>query len=262
MKLLDAANVETKAPGGWERGWDGDSRVCGNVSIYLAECDPAVTADVLGDRDDEGVVDDCGYVVRPFGIVAQFYRNTRSAQDDDQDWLAKQFLAAAEIPVSRGLLIRQGSGDTWIGNPDVEQVAAPALTDTTATGAAIAEARRRFFRKTIGIDPILHVNPDNALALKRAGVLELDPVTGNDRTAWGDQVVISSGYYDVPGLTANPVAFYTGPVEISLSTPRAEDVVVAVQQNKIMYQATMIAAIDTPPCAMVRVGAAPAPVGP
>jgi hypothetical protein len=39
-------------------------------------------------------------------------------------------------------------------------------------------------------------------------------------------------------------------------------VVRAIRQNLSMNQVTMVAAIDTLPCAMVRIGAAPAPVAP
>jgi hypothetical protein len=127
--------------------------------------------------------------------------------------------------------------------------------------AAVSDARRIFFQRTLGLKPILHVNPGNAILLKKAGVVELDPANGEDRTAWGDPVVISDGYYDIPDLSAVPVAFWTGPLEITLSEIKNEDVIRAVRRNQQVLQASLLAAIDTPPCAMVRIGAAPAPTG-
>jgi hypothetical protein len=264
VKMLDAAEVQTKASGGWERGWDGDTRPCGGMHVYLSDCDPAVNSDVIGVEGTNP--DHCAYRVVPFGIVADMTRSTRMAQEDDAQWLARALNEAAEIPVSRGLLVRQGMGsalgDTWLGNVLVEEVAAPDLTDANATAATISEGRRIFFQKTLGLQPILHVNPTNAVALRKAGVVELDPQNGEDRTVWGDTVVISEGYYDIPDLTAVPVAFWTGPIKVTKSEVATEDVVRAIRQNLSMNQVTMVAAIDTLPCAMVRIGAAPAPVAP
>ena len=265
MKLLDAAEVLPRGSGdGWARGWEGDSRVCSGIHVYLSECDPAVTSDVIG--TDEYIEDDCGYRVIPFGIVAELDRKTISARQDDEEWLRKALQESAEIPVARGLLVQQGwgsaLGDTWIGNPNTEQVTAPTMTDEDAVGAAVSEARAIFFRKTIGIRPILHVNPDNAIDLKRADVL-LDPNDNGDiQTVWGDPVVISEGYYDIPGLTATPPAFWTGPIQITISDVQKEEILRTSRMNRERYQVTMLAAIDTAPCAIVRIGPAPAPVGP
>lgn len=262
MKLLDAAEVKT-GTGDWTRGWDSEERGCGNVVVYLQHCDVAEATDVVGDSTDLDHTDtDCGYRVIPFGIVAALVRNVRASQDDDADWLKTALREAAEIPVARGLLIQQADGDTWIGNPDVQEIPAPALTDKAAVQKAVTDARSAFFAKTFNLAPILHVNPGAALALKDAGVIQLDPTSGDDRTVWGDPVVISEGYTDIPDLTAVPVAFWTGPIEITLSAVNDEDIVRSTRQNKVMHQATMVAAIDTAPCAMVRIGAAPAPVAP
>lgn len=257
MKLLDAAEVKT-GTGDWTRGWDSEERGCGNVVVYLQNCE-AEFADVVGDSADLDHTDtDCGYRVIPFGIVATLVRAVRASQSDDADWLKKALREAAEIPVARGLLIQQAEGDTWIGNAAVDQVPAPALTDLPAVRKAVSDARAAFFGKTFGLVPILHVTPNSAIALRDAGVIALDPTSGDYETVWDDPVVISEGYYDIPGLTAVPIAFWTGPIQITLSEVADEDIVRAVRQNKEMFQATMIAAIDTAPCAMVRIGAAPA----
>jgi hypothetical protein len=273
VKLLDAATV-TPGTGDWERGWDGDPRECSGISVYLSECDPEATSDVIGDQDGDDPTDACAYRVVPFGIVAELRRSTRSAQEDDVEWLSAQLRASAEIPVSRGLLVRQGMGiarrddasvvgsDTWIGNPDVHQIPAPAPDDSNAVASAVAEGRAWFFGHTIGISPILHVSPAYAITLKKAGVVELDPANGEDRTVWGDPVVISEGYSDIGGLSPVPMAFWTGPIEITLGEVDAEEIIRQVRTNRSLIQATMRAAIDTPPCAMVRIGAAPAPVTP
>lgn len=263
MKLLDAAEVKEDASGDWAHGWDGDSRVCSGVHVYLSECDPDVTADVIG--TDDYIEDDCGYRVIPFGIIAELDRKTVMARPDDADWLRSALRNAAEIPVSRGLLVRQGMGtalgDTWLGNPNVTQVAAPDIADANAVAGSVSEGRRIFFQNTFGITPILHVNPDNVIALRKAGVVDLDPLNGENRTAWGDPVVISDGYYDIPDLTAVPMAFWTGPITIKLSDVNQEEVIHSTRRNRERYQVTMLAAIDTPPCAMVRIGPAPAPTG-
>ena len=275
MKLLDAAEVKT-GTGNWTRGWDGDSRACSGLSVYLSECDPDATSDVIGEEDAEETDEECGYRVIPFGIVAQFRRSTRNARDDDAAWLARSLREGAEVPVARGLLVRQGMGlsqtaaagggviatDVWLGSPNVESIPAPALTDNVAVADAIADGRALFFQRTLGIQPILHVNPGMAIRLKNAGVVELDPDNGEDRTAWGDPVVISEGYSDIPGMTASPIAFWTGPIEITLSDVNQEEIIRATRQNKLVHQVTMLAAIDTPPCAIVLIGDAPTPVAP
>lgn len=269
MKLLDAAEVLPRDDGGWERGWEGDSRVCSGIHVYLSECDPGVTADVIG--TDEFNDSDCGYRVIPFGIIAEFDRRTVMSRPDDEDWLRTALRDSSEIPVSRGLLVRQTQGiqrngdsifsDVWIGSDDAEEVPAPDLGDPDTVAASISEGRRIFFAKTFGIQPILHVNPANAIALKRSGVLELDPVNGDDRTAWGDAVVISEGYYDIPDLSAVPVAFWTGPVRVTLSDVNKEEVIHASRQNRKRLQVSRLAAVDIPPCSIVRIGPAPAPAG-
>jgi hypothetical protein len=265
MKLLDAAEVVTEDPDNWRLGWDGDARGCGNVAVYLSECEPDEVADIVGDSSDLMGGMSCGYRVIPFGFIATLARNSRTMQEDDAQWLATALRDGSEIPVARGLLIRQGRGaalgDTWIGNPDVQEIPAPALTDQAAVRAAVTDARAEFFRRTFAIEPVLHVNPTNALDLRSAGVIQIDPVTGDDRTVWGDPVVISQGYYDIPGLSAVPPAFFTGPIKIRLSTVNTEDVLVSAQRNQSLQQVSRMAAIDTPPCAMVRIGPAPAPVG-
>lgn len=269
MNLLDVAAV-LPGTGNWTQGWEGDSRACSGLHVYLAECDPATTADVIG--ADEFIEDDCGYRVIPFGIIAELDRKTISARPDDAQWLAQALRDSADLPISRGLLVRQGMGltnggdlvatDVWIGSPSAEEVPAPAMTDANAVAGAVSDARAIFFHKTLGIRPILHVNPANAIALKKAGVVELDPTNGDDRTAWGDPVVISEGYYNIPDLTATPAAFWTGPITVTMSDVNAEEVLREARRNRERYQVTMLAAIDTPPCAIVRIGAAPAPVGP
>src|SRR3712207_2006969 len=103
MKLFDAAEViERGDEENWRRGWDGDSRICGDISVYLAECDPAVTADVIGTApEDADAINDCGYRVVPFGVVATMRRSTRASKDDDEAWLAEALRDSAEIPVAR-----------------------------------------------------------------------------------------------------------------------------------------------------------------
>jgi hypothetical protein len=266
VKLLDAAEVETRETNGWERGWDGDPRGCGGVSVYIQDpCEPTAS-DVIGSEADEATADMCAYRVIPFGFIAEMRRGVQMSRNDDEQWLADALKLGSELPVARGLLVQMGTdpriSDTWIGNDQSSEVAAPAVTDATAVAASVAEARSIFFQKTIGLQPILHVNPGVAIVLKKAGVVELDPVNGEDRTAWGDRVVISEGYGDIDGLTPVPLAFFTGPLKITLSPVNQEDVVNAVRQNRKMYQVSRVAAIDTLPCAIVRIGAAPAPVAP
>jgi hypothetical protein len=270
VKLLDAAEVKP-GTGNWEQGWDGDPRGCGGITIYIAApCDPAGGQDVVGtaadaDGRNPASVDDCAYRVVPFGFVAEMIRPTRMSKDDDMDWLVKAVKEASEIPVARGLLVQTGTAPresaTWIGNDLATEIAAPALTDNDAIADAVAAARTAFFAKTIGLQPILHVNPGHAVRLKKSGVVELDPANGQDRTAWGDPVVISEGYSDIPDLSPVPLAFWTGPIEITLGDVNREDLVRVHRMNRTLLQVTRMAAIDTLPCAIVRIGGAPAPAG-
>jgi hypothetical protein len=264
VKLLDAAEVLPRGTGdGWSRGWDGDARVCSGVHVYLSECDPDATADVFGTEAD--IEYDCGYRVIPFGIVAELDRKTIASRNDDEDWLRAALKESSEIGVARGLILRQGwgsaLGDTWIGNPSAEEIPAPTLTDLPAVAAAISAGRKAFFAKTFGIQPILHVNPEHITVLKNAGVIQLDPVNDLTETVWEDPVVVSEGYYDIDGMTATPLAFWTGPIKITLSDVNKEEIIAATRQNRLRYQVSLLAAIDTPPCAIVRIGAAPASVG-
>jgi hypothetical protein len=220
---------------------------------------------VIGTEADEATDEACAYRVIPFGFIAEMRRAVRMAKDDDEDWLVGAVKESSEIPVARGLLVQLGNAprisDTWIGNAQATEIPAPVLTDNTAVATAVADARSAFFSQTIGIQPILHVNPGAAIVLKKAGVVELDPVNGEDRTAWGDPVVISEGYSDIPNLTPVPLAFFTGPLKITLSEINREDVVNAVRQNRKMFQVSRVVAIDTLPCGIVRIGAPPAPAG-
>lgn len=257
MKLFDAATVKT-GTGNWERGWDSDARAASGVSVYLAECDPTVTTDVIGQSATD-TEEACYYHVHPFSVMATLRRGVRGAQPDDETWLARALREAAEIPVARGLLVQQGNSEVWIGDPSVTQIPAPTAGDKAALQQAVSDARTAYFHTTLGLgEPILHVNPGNALALKDAGIIQLDPVNGEDRTVWGDVAVISEGYSNIPGLSAVPPAFFTGPLEITLSDVTPELVIQAVRQNKTMLQVQMIAAIDTPPQGIVRIGPAPA----
>lgn len=259
MKLLDAATVKT-GTGDWTRGHDANSRICAGVSVYLAECDPAVTATVIGEDLDAADFDvpaaGCKYRVQPFGIMATLRRNTMLEQSDDAAWLAAALTFSAEMPVARGFLIQQGIGDTWIGSANTHQVTNSGSTVATLRTAVLA-SRAQWFNTVIGAEPLLHVSPAAALQLRDAGIIQLDPVSGDDRTLWGDPVVMSPGYADITGLSATPI-FWSGPIEITLSAVNQEEVMREVRANRAMYQVSMLAEIDTDPCAIIRIGAAPA----
>jgi hypothetical protein len=255
VRLLDAAEVTT-GTGNWNRGESVDDREAG-LSIYLADCDPDVTADVIG--DDGTIV--CPYRTHAFPIVATLRRNTRTQKPDDETWLKKALAEHNEMAVGMGFLVRQGLSDVWVGSPEALEVPDPGLADLDAFIQAISNARKEFFQRSAN-RPIMHVHPDIAPKLRVAGVITINPQDGQDYSAWGDMVVISEGYYDLPGMTAAPRVFFTGPIKITLSPINEEKVMQAIQQNREEIQVTQEALIETSPRAIVRIGAAPTPVGP
>ena len=256
MKLLDAAEVNTRAPGNWERGEDVDARECG-TTIWLEHCDPAAGGNVIGDRDDLAQ-EVCPYYAETFGISASITRNSRMMNEDDASWLERVLKENSEIAVARSLLVRQGASDVWLGHEDVGSVANPGLGDPVAFGDAVNAARKLYFQRAVP-PPLMHVAPGAATRLKSAGVIDVDPKSGEAYSIWGDPVVISEGYYDVDGLSNVPPVFFTAPITITMSAVNQEDTTWEARNrtNQHMLQVTRLARVETPPCAMVRVGAAP-----
>jgi len=250
VRLLDAATVTT-GTGDWNRGKSVDDREAG-LSIYLADCDPDVTSDVIG--DDGSIV--CPYRTHAFPLVATLRRNSRLEAADDPAWLKKALAEHNEMGIGMSLLVQQGLSDVYLGNPEVLEIADPGVADMGAFIKALSDARKAFFQRSANL-PIMHVHPDVSPALRAAGVIVINPQDGQDYNAWGDPTVISEGYYDIAGCTPNPRVFFTGPISITLSDINEEEIMRAVQQNQSMIQVTQEALIDTSPRAMVRLGAAP-----
>jgi len=253
MRLLDAADVR-EGTGEWYRGWEGDSREC-SVRVVLEDaCDPDQGGELIP-GSDPGV-----YTTLPFGITAELHRTVRCMRDDDEKWLQQALESVQEYVLGRALVSQPVAGtESWIGDPAATEVAAPA--DATGLVAAVAEARALWYAKAVNPDvtppghPILHVAPEVAPQLVVDGVLKFNETAVY--SVWGDPVVINAGY----SLEGNPQVFFTGALEVYLSSVDTSGLLVASRTNKAQLLVSQIAVIDTDPCAIVRVGAMAAGTG-
>jgi hypothetical protein len=240
MRLLEAANVE-ESGGNWGLGWNEQDRHCG-LHVYLGDvCVPEDTStDVIGSAASESE----SYRVSPFSVSARLTRSWMCALPDDERWLGAAVLEATEMAVGRALVTEAVDGSVnWIGAPGVPAVG--------GTPADVAVGRQRWFEANGGRgDPLLHVGIKNLPGLAKEFIVMRD--NGELVSIWGDPVVVSPGYGDLP------LAFWTGPVEIRLSpVDVAEEF--AARHNLGVVLGARFAAVNLSPCMMVRVGTVPAP---
>lgn len=249
MRLVDAATIKVDTGNDWAPGREIANRSCA-VDISLQDiCDREADPVLLVEG---GVVSK--YVTRPIGVVADLELPAFCARDDDESWLTSVIKDAVDLAVSTALVTQPpstayGEG-VWIGHEDVISVP---FAGNSAEGfvLAIGRARTKWLRSvahTNNEKPILHVSPELAPVLNRAGMLHISGTdTPNIATIWGDDVVMSPGYDSVA-----PVAFWTGPLEIIISDPETM-LGRTLGKNQVSLQSSMIALIDIPPCTIVRV---------
>lgn len=234
MRLLDVAKVingDTHFP------MEGDSRPCG-VDITLDEA--CTEGEVTGESVVTGSETPADtYTFRPFGIVAELARRVSCHREDDSDWLKKQTKDATEQAVGRALVVQPYLGaEVWVGAAGVTQAA-----DVTA-------ARTAWTNTHVGV-PILHVAPENLPALVADDIVKVTDNGAATYTIWGDPVVVNAGYTGFP-------SFWTGAITIYLSSIQNTDELWRdLRGNRVTVRAHRVAAVDTPPCSIVRAGAMP-----
>lgn len=262
MKLLDAASINpplpATSPGAndetrWLAGYNGVSRECG---VHIETEDPcpadwsvpgAGAVPIRGDVDSRKAQ----YWVAPFTVRGFLRQNVTCQQDDDKLWMERAFEATTEYAVSMALVVQPTSdAETWVGDPGVQSVALAGATQDQLVTACIA-ARKLWYQTVTTLEgkPTMHVPPSLAPLLTGKILLQ----TGPEEVAsiWGDDVVIAPGYE----LATNPRVFFTPKPRIRLTTVSDEDGIrYDTRLNNYVIPANRIAAIDIPPCAIVRVG--------
>lgn len=244
MKLLEAATVNQ---GGerWTSGYNSTARECG-VQLRLTDACEEESIELVGNEDSTA----SAYFVKPFSIEAQLNRGVLCERPDDKEWLEKVLENNLEYPLSRALVVQPIDGtDSWLNHADVQEVAlAGATADNYRT--AVVAARKLWYESVLSLEgqPIFHVPPSIAPILVTAGVLQVDG-GGKAVTIWGEPVVIANGYE-----MGTPRAFFTGPIKIEYMKIESGEILRHVRLNSSTIVVNTLAVVDTPPCAIVRVG--------
>jgi hypothetical protein len=244
MKLLEAAQVNQGSER-WTSGYNSTARECG-VNLRLTDACEETSVDLVGTDASEA----SAYHVNPFSIEAQLNRSVLCERPDDQAWVEKALEANLEYPLSRALVIQPiAETDSWLNHADVQEVA---LAGNTADNyrTAVVAARKLWYESVLSLEgqPIFHVPPSIAPILVTAGVLQIDG-GGKAVTIWGEPVVISNGYE-----MSTPRAFFTGPIKIEYTSVQSNDILRHARMNNSSIVANVLAIVDTPPCAIVRIG--------
>ena len=239
-----ALDTVTKNRSGW-----------GTEDHVAREC--AVTLDFAPDVCDwtgsETLVQggNVGYKTAPVGFVGLLDRPTNCTEDDDASFLDKALKNSTELAVAQALLTAPSGGPdagVWFGHPDV--MASPA---SPADVIGIGAARSEWYRHTVWakqVRPLLHLPPSMMPTLKSDGLLVLS--SGEPTTIWGDEVIFSPVYDWAGGVWAA----WTGPINAEVSSVESTGTLVS-KQNRATTGATQLVTVDTPPCAIVTVGAVP-----
>lgn len=250
MKLLDAANVNPDDQR-WEVGYNSSSRACG-IQVSLEDpCDSAIIQMVNSNTSRPG-----SYFVSPFAIRGRLTRPVTCAEPDDLSWTVDALDEVTEMALGRALVTEVNDlAEVFVTASAVQHVViagAPTPTDAQL-GDAIDAAREQWFKSVVspGGPPILHVPPKMLRKAVRSGAVM---VTGPEQviSVWGQPVVVNPGY-DI----ASPYIFFT-PAKPVVRLTDVDDEGGLVSKAQINQQdifANRIAAIDIPPCSIVRVGA-------
>jgi hypothetical protein len=246
MKLLEAASVNRDALDLGGAGYNVNMRDCG-LNVRLTDACAETSVQVVGDNTSEAGT----YYVKPFAIEAELRRSVLCERPDDKSWVEKVLEANLEYPLSRALVIQPiASTTSWLGDSGVASVTLPGSPTADDYGAAVMAARKLWFETVMTLEggPIMHVPPTLVPTLVKAGVLQMMP-DGSAATILGDKVVIAPGY-DRTGARV----FFSGPIKIAYLPVDANDLLRRTRTNDSVVVANTIAIIDTPPCAIVRVG--------
>lgn len=251
MKLLDAANVNPPEPrlmnNQWLRGYNAVARSCAAHIEIEDACYLDGNTAVMGDVNSNPGT----YPVVPFAIRA-FIRNGVSCQQDDDDkWLREALPTKLNYILTRSLVAQMDPGVvSWVGGAGAQSVT---LAGTTAaqlrTGVALG---LDLWESTI-LDPegpIMHVPASLVGDMAGAGLL-ISTGPREVSSPLVDKVVVSAGY-DI----ASPHIFFTGEIKIRLTDVDDEGgPLYQPRLNNYTVSTNQFAAVDLPPCSIVRVGA-------
>jgi hypothetical protein len=248
MKLLEAATVNRDAINLFGAGYNAEIRDCG-VQMRLTDACEETSQQLVGDSTSAVGF----YYVKPFAIEVELARSVVCEKPDDQSWVEKVTEANLEYPLSRALVIQPiASTTSWLGDAGVASVPLAGSPTADDYGTAVMAARKLWFETVMTLEggPIMHVPPSLVPTLVKAGVLQMK-LDGDAATILGDKVVISPGYDRANG-PGN--VFFSGPIKIAYMPIQSNDMLRRTRTNDSVVVANTIAIIDTPPCAIVRVG--------
>jgi hypothetical protein len=246
MKLLEAASVNRDDINLFGAGYNAEIRDCG-VQMRLTDACEEESIQLVGDASSAVGF----YYVKPFAIEVELSRSVVCEKPDDQAWVEKVLEANLDYPLSRALVIQPiASTTSWLGDTGVATVTLAGSPTADDYGTAVMAARKLWFETvmTLAGGPILHVPPTLVPTLVKAGVLQVDQ-KGQATSILGDRVVIAAGYD-----RGNPNVFFSGEIKIAYMPIKSNDLLRRARTNDSVIVANTIAIVDTPPCAIVRVG--------
>ncbi len=229
----------------WTRGYDLDSRQCAaTLSLIDADCLPEIGADLIGGPDSADHFPEPVRVGMASAIIARLTRPVSCARPDDADWLATAMASRAMRERLAGVLL-------------INAVAASDAPEIAVIGSDVADAvraaRSLWVRSVAGSRPVLHVTGRAACALIRSGDLKRHKLTGEIISAFGDRVILSTGYELGDGTV---LAFYTAEtVTVRLDHAQVTTVNKA-RGNLVMQISEGLGSAGIVPCAVVKVIAA------
>jgi len=246
MKLIEAASVNRGDINLFGAGYNAEIRDCG-LRLRLTDACEEESIELVGDETSQVGT----YYVKPFAIEVEMARSVVCEKPDDQAWVEKVLEANLDYPLSRALVIQPiASTTSWLGDAGVASVALAGSPTADDYGTAVMAARKLWFETVMTLNggPILHVPPTLVPTLVKAGVLQVNQ-DGQATSILGDRVVIAAGY-DRAGANV----FFSGEIKIAYMPIQSNDLLRRSRTNDSVVVANTIAIVDTPPCAIVRVG--------
>lgn len=225
--LLEVAEVDRNTR---FRGQTDEHLQCALSSRVASVCLPA-PGELLG---GVGGGRPASYDRVDFAVTVRMERALMCRKDSPEAILREAAEKELEKAAGHALWYGNGTADIWIGNPS-----ATALPE----GATIGEMVHEFYRRTVGIDPTIHLGIGAAL----------DQTWVEDRIsgmADGVKYVVSPGY-PVDGVAI------TGPVRVWAEDPLGVEAI-DVGVNQADTEVEIYAALTYDPCSVVLRGERPA----
>ena len=229
-RLLDVAQVE-RGNGRWTAGLEVEYLQCALTSGLAALCLPGPANHLSG----EGGTGPSGDEVNIFGVVTRL-RQPNACRTADPE-AAVRDAVDTEIEKALGFAIWYGGtseASVWFGNSSVTLI-----TGATSVGAML----RRWYSKTVGIEPIIH------LGLEAAEDLATSFSESGRLLAFPDVPVVINPSYPAAGVAI------TGPIDVRISgveTIQTHSLV----DNREQTEANVIVGVSFDPCAVVLSAAA------